>query len=134
MAGCHRSIAIGRSISSERSGGRAITSDTDVIKAARILAGYGPLVVVKLGEKGAIAVNRDETWELSPNPETGLPHTIVDTTGAGDNFDAGFIRSYLLGKSIDECLVSGHRCAISSLKYSGGVRGQLWHHELNGLA
>ncbi len=105
---------------------RAITGETDILKGARILASYGPLVVVKLGERGALAVKRNGTWELRPGPETGIPDSVVDTTGAGDNFDAGFLHSYRRGKSMYDCLVSGHRCAVSSLKYSGGVRGQLW--------
>ncbi len=105
---------------------RAITGETDVLKAARILAASGSTVVVKRGEDGAIAVRRDDEWTLRPDLETGLPDFIVDTTGAGDNFDAGFLHFYLRGESIEECLRSGHRCAISSLKYAGGVRGQLW--------
>jgi len=105
---------------------RAITGEEDVMKAARKLADYGPLVVVKLGEDGSIAVKGKEVWHLRPSPRTGLPEFVIDSVGAGDNFDAGFLRSYLLGKCTYDCLVSGHRCAISSLKYAGGVRGQLW--------
>ncbi len=111
----------------------AITGEADVVRAAMVLASYGPLVVVKLGEKGALAVKRNDTWELRPSPGTRLPDSIVDATGAGDNFDAGFLRSYLHGKPVYDCLVSGHRCAISSLKHSGGVRGQVWYSELGTL-
>jgi sugar/nucleoside kinase (ribokinase family) len=50
---------------------------------------------------------------------------VVDSIGAGDNFDAGFIRAWLLGRSIDECLTLGHRCAVASLGKTGGIEGQL---------
>ena len=111
----------------------AITGQNDVLRAGRSLAAYGPLVVVKCGEKGALALNGNETWELIPSPETGLPDSVVDSTGAGDNFDAGFISAYLAGEDIPACLALGHRCAISSLAHLGGVRGQLWKDELPNL-
>ena len=45
--------------------------------------------------------------------------------GAGDNFDAGFVRGQMLGWSVEASLALGHRCAVSSLTEPGGIRGQL---------
>ena len=108
----------------------AISGENNALDAARSLAAYGPMVVVKSGPKGTIAVDgaktKTKTWTLSPSPETGLPEAVVDTTGAGDNFVAGFIHQYLKGADVEECMQFGHRCAISSLAHPGGVRGQLW--------
>jgi ribokinase len=102
-----------------------LTGETDVWKAAKLLAEKGPLTVVKRGEKGAIVVRGNKTWQIKaadwPNPAFSL----VDSIGAGDNFDAGFIRAWLLGCDIDSSLLLAHRCALSSLNCQGGIRGQL---------
>ena len=52
-------------------------------------------------------------------------YSDADSTGAGDNFDAGFLRGWLLGYDNDFSLRLGHRCAVSSLACQGGIRGQL---------
>ena len=103
----------------------SLTGETDVWQAARVLAAYGPLTVVKCGEKGAIAMKGNQTWQIKGSDCQHSALSIVDTTGAGDNFDAGFIRAWLLGYDIDFSLRLGHRCALSSLGSPGGIRGQL---------
>jgi sugar/nucleoside kinase (ribokinase family) len=110
---------------------RRLTSETDLDRACKRLAADGPLVVVKRGELGALAVKGDSMWQLTPSLETGLPEQVVDATGAGDNFDAGFLSAYLAGKDIHACLTLGHRCAVSSLGYLGAVQGQLWKHHID---
>jgi ribokinase len=104
---------------------RALTGETDPWSGARLLAAKGPLVVVKCGEKGAIAVQGEESWQIEGLECQDSSLSVADTTGAGDNFDAGFLRAWLLGKSIDSALRLGHRCAVSSLRCAGGIRGQL---------
>jgi len=103
----------------------SLTGETDAWKAARLLASYGPLIVVKRGEKGAIAVKGNQTWQINGSECQDSPLTIVDTTGAGDNFDAGFIHAWLLGYDIEFSLRLGHRCALGSLSSPGGIHGQL---------
>ncbi len=103
----------------------AISRTSDVETAGRKLASRGPLVVIKRGPEGAIAFANQQQWRLLPNAESGLPARVVDTTGAGDNFDAGFMRAWLSGADIPACLALGHRCAVSSLQERGGTRGQL---------
>jgi len=66
-----------------------------------------------------------QTWQIKGSDCQHSALSIVDTTGAGDNFDAGFIRAWLLGYDIDFSLRLGHRCASSSLGALGGIRGQL---------
>jgi len=103
----------------------SITRETDVLKAAQRLASFGPLVVVKCGKEGAIVSKGNKKWEIHPCEVDSKPVTVVDSIGAGDNFDAGFVWAWLLGHSVDECLVLGHRCAVASLGSAGGIRGQL---------
>jgi sugar/nucleoside kinase (ribokinase family) len=74
-------------------------------QAAEILAQHTPLVVIKLGARGALAQARD-CRILSP----ALPVTVVDTTGAGDCFNAGFIYGQLSGNSLAESLKYGNIC------------------------
>lgn len=106
----------------------SITGETDVLRAAQRLSRFGPLVVVKCGKDGAIAVKGNEKWEIHPGEVDSIPITVVDSIGAGDNFDAGFLRAWLLGRSIEECLTLGHRCAVASLGSTGGIQGQLQEH------
>jgi sugar/nucleoside kinase (ribokinase family) len=98
-----------------------ITGEREVRTAAEKLSALGPLVAVKCGEKGSIACHRGEAWE-GPLEKPGR---IVDAVGAGDNFDAGFVYSWMRGKSIPEALALGTRCAVSSLGAAGGIEGQL---------
>jgi len=103
----------------------AITGETDLIKAVERLASLGPVVVTKCGKEGAIARKSSRHWEIRPSDFDAEPVSVVDAIGAGDNFDAGFIRAWTLHRSMEECLVLGHRCAVSSLACAGGIRGQL---------
>jgi ribokinase len=77
------------------------------------------------GKKALFAVRGEDSWEIKGSECQDTPLSVADTTRAGDNFDAGFLRAWLLGKSIDSALRLGHRCALSSLRCAGGIRGQL---------
>lgn len=106
-----------------------IAARDDVEDAARELAriggrdrpaGSGPIVAVKLGAKGALAIGPDGRLERVP----ALPVTPVDTTGAGDSFDAGFLRAWLDGASVADALRLGAVCGALSTRGRGGVDGQ----------
>jgi sugar/nucleoside kinase (ribokinase family) len=76
-----------------------------------------PLVAIKLGREGAIA-RAGETVVCEP----GLPGLkVVDTTGAGDCFDAGFLYGYLKGKPLDVCLRCGNICGGLSTTAMGSA-------------
>jgi sugar/nucleoside kinase (ribokinase family) len=101
----------------------AITGEPDAVRAARMLAAEGPLVVVKRGAEGAVAVRGDEVVEIGP-ADFVEAHDVVDAVGAGDNFDAGFIRAWMAGRDLRTCLNLGHRCAAASLSSVGGIKSQ----------
>src|SRR5262249_48894480 len=64
----------------------------DPLAAASLLAERVPLVVMKRGEKGVLARRGTQLFEaLPPNVEA------VDTIGAGDSFDAGFLHQFIRG-------------------------------------
>ena len=75
--------------------------------------------VIKLGARGAMAVKNGEVTSAS-----GFKVDPTDTTGAGDSFAAGFVSSYLRGRSIPECLCVGNACGALSTLQAGGTAGQ----------
>jgi sugar/nucleoside kinase (ribokinase family) len=98
----------------------AIGRDADPHRAARTLAGRGPLVVVKDGADGAFATRPDGEVVRGRGPR----RQPVDTTGAGDTFDAAFLDGWLDGSPLDDCL---HRAALAgafAVGALGGTAGQ----------
>ena len=102
----------------------AIAGEPSVERAGRKLAALGPLVVIKCGRKGAMAFRGGEQWTAGPaSIADAIP--LVDAIGAGDNFDAGFLRAWLLGRDIPCCLELACRCGAASLAAAGGIEAQL---------
>jgi sugar/nucleoside kinase (ribokinase family) len=92
---------------------------SDLEGAARSLAMAARMVVVKNGDKGAVACT-DGTVTTS----AGVPVETVDTTGAGDSFDAGFLASWLGGGPLERALAIANACGALSTRVIGGVDGQ----------
>jgi len=90
-----------------------LTGACSAEQAAEILAAYTPLVVIKLGARGALAQAGD-CQVHSP----ALPVAVLDTTGAGDCFNAGFLYSHLRGDSLETSLRYGNICGgLSTTAY-----------------
>ncbi len=81
-----------------------ITGAASIAEALTILAAYAPLIVLKQGARGAIARQGDR--EIHVPALDGL--NVLDTTGAGDCFNAGFLCSYLRGGSLAQSLQLGN--------------------------
>ena len=98
----------------------AATGAPPSIEAARALLDAGPhTVVVTLGGRGSLAVTRDDAAQVA-----GLPVTAVDTTGAGDTFNAAFVRGTLAGQPLAERLRFAN--GAGALSVTGmGPRGRL---------
>ena len=73
------------------------------------------LVIVTRGEKGAIAVNGDEVIESDIQKNL----KIIDLTGAGDLFAAGFLHGYINKLSIKECLEKGTEMSSKVIQQIG---------------
>jgi sugar/nucleoside kinase (ribokinase family) len=79
----------------------------------------GPLVVVKHGAGGAAAHTAGGVVRA-----VGHPVEVVDTTGAGDSFDAGFLAAWLAGESPERALALGNACGALSTRALGGITAQ----------
>jgi sugar/nucleoside kinase (ribokinase family) len=88
----------------------------DPMLALDFLAARVPLVVMKRGEKGVLARRESEIFEASP-PMVAA----VDTIGAGDSFDAGFLHEFIRGAKIEDCLRYGNLTGALSTTRSGGT-------------
>lgn len=80
------------------------------------LAAQVPLLVVKRGAQGALAVKDGVRYEAH-----GYPVKVVDVIGAGDSFNAGFLHAFVQGAELEECLALGNACGAFSTTGCGGV-------------
>ena len=72
----------------------------DIIEFGKQL---GKLLIVTRGEKGSVAIKNEEIIECQSKPNL----QIIDLTGAGDLFAAGFLHGIIGNKSTKECLEKG---------------------------
>ena len=98
---------------------RGIAGRSDRESALDQLASQVPTVAIKLGSEGAAARRGDERVACP-----ALSVDTVDTTGAGDSFDAGFIFGLLRGCSLKEALRIGCVCGALSTRAVGGTDAQ----------
>lgn len=83
------------------------------------LAARVPVVAVKRGGDGATAQRGAEVVTAPP-----LPVTVVDTTGAGDSFNAGFVYGHLAGWPLTRTLAFAVACGSASTRAAGGIESQ----------
>jgi sugar/nucleoside kinase (ribokinase family) len=95
----------------------------DAAGAATELAAQGPLVVVKLGADGALAMPAGGGDVVRGQPPRNLPEP-VDAVGAGDTFDAGVLAGLLAGEPLGDALALGCACGALSLRAAGGTAAQ----------
>lgn len=95
----------------------SITQTQSVMEAAGRLSEFARMVVVKCGPKGAVGKCGNELLEI-PTFTSLKP---VDTTGAGDSFNAGFIYGFLNGFDFNKCIIYGNACGSISVTRVGGA-------------
>ncbi|MFZ4627196.1 MAG: carbohydrate kinase family protein [Blastocatellia bacterium] len=99
--------------------GEAMTGEVDpAAMLARFAEAGARKVVLKRGAQGAM-VRADGEIVIALPP----PVTPVDTTGAGDCFDAGFLAAWQRGLSVKTCLEVGNLCGALSTTAPGGLAG-----------
>jgi sugar/nucleoside kinase (ribokinase family) len=97
----------------------AITGTADTVEALRALENGRTRTVAKLGAQGCLSLE-----DGRPLSVRAFPVEPLDTTGAGDSFDAGFLHRWLEGRPLLECLRWGAACGALSTRALGGTGGQ----------
>ena len=82
-----------------------LTGEKTIEAALECLAELAPLIIIKLGEQGVIARRGAETFSVP-----AIRVKVIDTTAAGDCFNAGFVFGHLNRKPLETCLGYGNIC------------------------
>ena len=93
----------------------ALANEADVDRALHRIAPQVPLLVVTRSEKGALAIRQGETATVAAEPI----ERVVDTTGAGDLFAAGFLHGQARGMTLAQSLRLGAICAAEIISHVG---------------
>lgn len=93
-----------------------LTGSIDIERALDYLLEFAEVVVIKRGSAGAIAKTRGFDSISHPAVATN----VVDTTGAGDSFAAGFIASFAKNRNLTAALRAGGDLAASCVAIVGG--------------
>ena len=75
----------------------------------------GKLLVITRGEKGSVAIQKNEVFECDSKKNL----KIIDLTGAGDLFAAGFLHGYVNNLSIKKCLEKGTEMSAKIIQKIG---------------
>jgi sugar/nucleoside kinase (ribokinase family) len=94
-----------------------LVHDDDFERAIETLSRRVPLLVVKRGRQGALAVREEERIALP-----ALSVESIDAVGAGDSFNAGFLHGYLRGWEMERCVRLGNCTGAFSTMGAGGTQ------------
>jgi sugar/nucleoside kinase (ribokinase family) len=92
-----------------------LTGRTDLHSALNELKAKVPTLVITQGSQGAIGVEDGELISIPAAPV----QKVIDTTGAGDLFAAGFLTARCKGASLERCLWTGAIAAGEVIKHYG---------------
>lgn len=93
----------------------ALTNLDDFEASVAQISAKVPVLVATRGADGAIAIAHGERAEVKALPV----ERVVDTTGAGDLFAAGFLFGHVRGRSLADCLKLGAICAAEIISHYG---------------
>jgi len=93
----------------------ALTKAPDLSGAVAAVRGRCEIVVITRSERGSMVVTADDTVEVAAAP---VEH-LVDTTGAGDLYAAGFLHGLTSGRPLAECAALGSLAASEVISHLG---------------
>jgi sugar/nucleoside kinase (ribokinase family) len=93
-----------------------ITRKPTIEQAIKELSQLVQVLAVKRGKSGATLCSNGQTFNAA-----GFKVTALETTGAGDSFNAGFLHKYLQGANWQECLNFGNACGALAVTAMGGT-------------
>jgi 2-dehydro-3-deoxygluconokinase len=83
----------------------------------RLHAAKVPIVVIKLGAAGCLYSDSKAATKV----RAALVATIMDTTAAGDAFNAGFLAGWLADRTPEECCRAGNTLAGAVIQRHGAI-------------
>jgi len=98
---------------------KSLTGAENVDEAANRLKVRVEAFAIKLGKDGALGISKSQRVRMN-----SIPVKVVDTVGAGDSFDAGFIYGFLRGWELEKTLRLACVCGALSTQQAGGTNGQ----------
>jgi len=96
--------------------GRTLTGQEEPEAIAAALSAIFPLIALTLGPRGALIAEGGSTVLVPTTPSAAM----VDATGAGDAFAAGFLLARAAGSTLSEAATAGHRAAGRAVQHAGG--------------
>ena len=108
---------------------RALTGQDDPEAALHTIASWCDIAVVKVGAKGSYVQQGNKVVRIEP-----IPAEVVDTTGAGDLWAAGFMAGLIMDKSIEQCARMGATLAANIIEVVGAKMDEKrWQKITNSL-
>lgn len=98
---------------------KSLTASENADEAANRLKVKVEAAAIKLGKDGALGISQSQKIHAK-----SIPVNVVDTVGAGDTFDAGFIYGYLQGWELEKSLRLACVCGALSTQAAGGTSAQ----------
>ncbi len=95
-----------------------LTGQTDMVLAINKVLNLSKYLVVKCGVKGSILCYENKKIVKTPF----FNNDVVDTIGAGDSFNAGYISKFIKGGSPEECQIFGNLTGAISTTKPGGTQ------------
>jgi sugar/nucleoside kinase (ribokinase family) len=97
----------------------SLSGEVNIDLAADRLGSRVDTLAVKLGAEGALGINRSQKVRVA-----SIPVKVVDTVGAGDSFNAGFLYGYLHKWELAKALRLACVCGALSTQKAGGTEAQ----------
>jgi len=98
---------------------KSLSGESNIDEAAGRLGSRVGALIIKLGKDGALGTIGSQKVQVE-----SIPVNVVDTVGAGDSFDAGFIYGYLNDWGLEKSLRLACVCGALSTQKAGGTNGQ----------
>ena len=94
---------------------KSLYENDNIEEITKILSQQERIYAITMGEEGALIIKRDETYKI----EAQKIENLVDTTGAGDLFAAGFLEHFIKNESLESCGSRGVEMASRVIQQYG---------------
>lgn len=96
---------------------KALTKTSNINEGIEKIKAYANTIALKMGSKGSLGIQSNNIIEVPAFKND----TYVDSIGAGDSFNSGFIKKYIEKASLKECLTNGNLMGALNTTAAGGT-------------